>query len=183
MSEVDRAYWDARYRDRGPASSAAPGPPPVFSGYEHLIPGRGSAVELACGRGRGGIWLGSRGLTYFGVDVSPVAIDLATRLAADTGLADQCRFEVHDLDLGLPMGPPADLILVYLFRDRRLDQAIIDRLAPGGVLATACLSEVGAGPGDFRAKPGELKRSFDSLEFLAEGEADGQAWLIGAKPE
>jgi hypothetical protein len=97
-------------------------------------------------------------------------------------VADRCRFEVQDLDNGLPDGPPVDLLFIYLFRDSRLDSAVVDRLAPGGVLATACLSEVGAGPGQFRAKSGELMRAFGSLEILAEGEADGMAWLIGRSP-
>ncbi len=181
MSEEDRRKWDARYVDGGPAPSRQVGPPPVFADLEYLIPTEGTVLELACGRGRAGVWLASRGLDYFGVDLSPVAVDLARNLALASGVADRCRFEVHDLDNGLPDGPRVEVLFIYLFRDSRLDGAVINRLAPGGVLATACLSEVGASPGRFRAKPGELSRAFRSLELLAEGEADGTAWLIGRK--
>ena len=63
-------------------------------------------------------------MEVWGVDVSPVAIDLAHRLAELSGVADRCRFEVVDLDDGLPDGPRVDLVLCHLphlFRDRRFD--------------------------------------------------------------
>lgn len=182
MAEEDRRKWDTRHAEYGPAPVTQISPPPVFADMEGLIPTEGRALELASGPGRAGVWLANRGLDYLGVDVSPVAIEVARRLALSSGMADRCRFEVHDLDNGLPDGPPADLVFIYLFRDSRLDRAVIDRLAPGGILATACLSEVGAGPGQFRAKPGELIKAFSSLDILAEGEAGGMAWLIGRKP-
>jgi SAM-dependent methyltransferase len=121
-------------------------------------------------------------MDYHGVDVSPMAIELARRLVQLSGLADRCSFEVHDLDLGLPDGPQVDLLLCHLFRDPRLDEAMIDRLAPGGLLAVVVLSEVDVGPGPFRAPPGELREAFAALEVLAEGEAEGMAWLIGRRP-
>jgi SAM-dependent methyltransferase len=127
------------------------------------------------------VWLALRGMEVTGIDVSPVAIDLARELASLSGVADRCRFEVHDLDDGLPDGPQMGLVFCHLFRDMRLDQAIIDRTAPGGTVAVATLSEVDAGPGQFRARPGELREAFGSLEVLAEGEANGIAWLIGRK--
>jgi hypothetical protein len=60
---------------------------------------------------------------------------------------------------------------------------MVERLAPGGLLAMAVLSEVGAGPGRFRAGPGELRNAFDRLRIEAHGEADGLAWLLATKPE
>ena len=183
VSEEDRRRWDERYAAGGTAPVDDYGAPPIFAEYEHLFPTKGDVLELACGRGRGAVWLAGRGMDYLGVDVSPVAIDLARQLVAAQGVADRCRFEVHDLDRGLPPGPQVDLLLCYLFRDPTLDQAMVDRLKPGGLLATAVLSEVDAGPGRFRASPGELRDAFDILEILADGEGDGMAWLIGRKPK
>ncbi|CAN5865489.1 class I SAM-dependent methyltransferase [soil metagenome] len=182
MSEADRRDWDRRYSDGGKAPLDEFGPPPVFAAHEDLLPTTGNALELACGRGRGAVWLGGRGLDYLGVDVSPVAVDLARRLVAHHGFAERCRFEVHDLDQGLPAGPQVDVVVCYLFRDPTVDRAIVERLKPGGVLATAALSEVGAEPGRFRAKPGELREAYSNLEILADGEGDGIAWLIGRRP-
>jgi SAM-dependent methyltransferase len=117
-------------------------------------------------------------LDVLGVDVSAVAIEQARALAASAGVAQRCRFDTVDLDHGLPPGPPVDVVLCHRFRDRRLDRAIIDRLAPGGLLAISVLSEVGGAPGPFRATAGELPAAFAALDPVAAGEGDGQAWLL-----
>ncbi|MEX0797699.1 MAG: class I SAM-dependent methyltransferase [Acidimicrobiia bacterium] len=183
MSEADRRDWDRRYVEGEMAPLEESGPPPVFADHKHLFPTTGDALELACGRGRGAVWLAGRGLNYLGVDVSPVAIDLARKLVAHHGLTESCRFDVHDLDNGLPDGPQVDLVFCYLFRDPTLDRAIVERIRPGGILATAALSEVGAKPGRFRAKPGELREAYSSLEIVVDGEGEGIAWLIGRRLE
>jgi hypothetical protein len=121
-------------------------------------------------------------MDYWGVDVSAVGIDLARKLTSLYGVADRCRLDVFDLDAGLPPGPLVDLLLCHLFRDPRLDGAMIERLAPGGMLAVAVLSEVGAGPGEFRAGPGELRDAFGTLEIVDEGEGDGVARILARRP-
>ena len=181
MSEEDRSRWDARYAEQGLAPSEVPAPPRVFAGLEHHLPASGSALEVACGRGRGAAWLASRGLHVHGVDVSPIGVELARELVERAGVADRCLLEVFDLDRGLPAGSPVELLLCHLFRDPRLDAPMMERLAPGGVLAVAALSEVDVGPGRYRAAPGELLRAFAALECLAQGEAEGVAWLIGRR--
>lgn len=125
---------------------------------------------------------GGSGLTYHGVDLSPVGVDLARELVSGYPFADRCRFDVWDLDEGLPDGSPADVILAYWFHDQRLDGQIVGRLAPGGLLAVAVQSEVGVGPGEFRAPPGILRESYGALEIVDEGEADGAAWLLARRP-
>ena len=184
VSQADRRRWDSRYADRGmaPLDETGPLPPPAFAHVEHLFPTEGSALELACGRGRGAVWLASRGMNYWGVDVSPVGIELARNLTALYGVADRCRFDVVDLDEGLPAGPPVNLLFCHLFRDPRLDGAMIERLAPEGMLAVAVLSEVGVGPGEFRAHPGDLRNAFGTLEIVDEGEGDGMARILARRP-
>jgi len=177
----DRIHWDARYAAVGPTPEGAPSPPPVFAPHEAVFPTAGQAIELACGRGRTSVWLAARGLSVWGMDVSPVALDLARDLAARHGVAARCRFEVVDLDDGLPDGPPVDLVVCHLFRDRRLDGVVTGRLSPGGLLAIAVLSEVDVGPGPFRAAPGELREAFGGLDVVAEAERDGQAWLLARR--
>lgn len=179
MSGQDRQHWDQRYEASGLAEIGEVGPPALFADFEHLFPTAGTAFEVACGRGRSAAWLAARGLQVWGIDVSPVAIELAREYAQLCGVGDRCRFDVHDLDGGLPPGDPVDLVLCHLFRDADIDDAMIDRLKPGGVLAVACLSEVGHGPGRFRAAAGALTDAFGHLEELAAGEADGHAWFAG----
>ncbi|BDB42640.1 SAM-dependent methyltransferase [Mycobacterium kiyosense] len=149
--------------------------------HMNLLPTAGQALDLACGRGQDSVWLARRGLYVWGLDISAVAIGLARELAQHNNVGDRCRFDVVDLDDGLPPGEPVQLILCHRFRDSRLDRALIDRLAPGGVLAIATLSEVDAAPGPFRARPGELTAAFAELDLLAAGEGDGTAWLVARR--
>jgi len=171
-------HWDEKYSGEGFAPHRAPDPPTVFAAYEHLFPKSGHGIDLACGRGTAAVWLAARGLTVHGVDVSPVAVRFARDLAERSGVGERCRFDVSDLDVGLPDGAPADVIVCHLFRDARLDKAVIERLAPGGLLAIAVLSEVDHGPGPFRVTRGELRAAFSALTPIAEGEAGGRAWLL-----
>ena len=174
----DRRRWDERYASQGPVPVAAVEPPSAFAAYAEIFPTTGQALDLACGRGLGTVWLARRGMEVLGLDISRVAISQARDLARRSGVDDRCRFDVVDLDAGMPAGSPVDVILCHKFRDRRLDRAIVERLAPGGLLAIAALSEVDATPGPFRAAPGELRAAFAELDLVAAGEGQGHAWLL-----
>ena len=201
MAAQDRVRWDERYARRGPVTVGAPEPPGILALHADAFPTTGHALDLACGQGTGAVWLAHRGLDVRAFDISPVAINQARELARRSGVVDRCRFDVFDLDDGLPVGllsdgprlssrsrahrpgplsdwPDADVILCHKFRDRRLDQAIIEHLAPGGLLAIAALSEVDAAPGPYRVGPGELSAAFAELELVAAGEGQGYAWLL-----
>jgi SAM-dependent methyltransferase len=178
VTREDRRRWDERYASREPATVDVAVPPAVLADYADVFPTGGRALDLACGGGLGSVWLAGRGLQVWGLDVSPVAISHARELAHRTGVDDRCRFDVADLDDGLPAGPAVDVILCHKFRDRRLDRALIERLAPGGLLAIAVLSEVDATPGPFRAAPGELPAAFAELDVIVAGEGQGYAWLL-----
>jgi SAM-dependent methyltransferase len=178
VTDKDRVRWDKRYANRGPAPVAAVGPPPVFAPFDAMFPTAGHALDLACGQGLGAVWLARRGMDVWGFDVSPVAIGQARDLARRSRVGDRCRFDVVDLDNGLPAGPPVDVILCHKFRDRRLDRAAAQRLAPGGLLAITALSEVGATPGPLRVAAGELPAAFADLDVIAAVEGQGAAWLL-----
>ncbi len=182
MSETDQRQWDERYRALLVADdvAATPSPPAQFADHVDLFPRQGNALDLACGLGSGSLWLAGRGVDVVGVDVSPVAIDRAADRARALGLSDRCRFEQADLDETLPDTPAMDLIVCHLYRNQELYRPMVDRLKPGGMLALAVLSEVGSGPGRFRAAPGELRQVFaDHLTVLIDREAAGHAVLIG----
>jgi SAM-dependent methyltransferase len=181
VSETDRIRWDHRYVSRGSPPVDAAGLAAVFLPYLNIFPTAGLALDVACGQGLGAVWLARRGLDVWGVDVSEVAIEQAWDLARRNGLEDRCRFDVVDLDHGLPTGPPVDVVYCNRFRDRRLDQSMIERLAPAGLLAITALSQLGGTPGPFRAAPGELPTAFAELELLAADEGQGQAWLLARR--
>lgn len=181
MSAQDRAHWDETYSSRGAPDPGAAAVPADFAAFEQEFPIDGMALDIACGRGGAAVWLARRGAQVWGFDVSEIAVEQARELAAHWGVTDRCRFSVADLDHGLPDGPPVDVIVCHRFRAPDLTAAIIDRLNVGGLLAISVLSEVGAGPGRYRAAPGELTAAFACLEPLAAGEGDGIAWLLARK--
>jgi len=181
MSDADRLRWDGRYTTRGPAHVEVASLPTVFAHYADEFPVAGKALDLACGQGGTSVWLARRGLRVWGVDASPVVIDQARDLADRCQVLQRCRFSVTDLDDGLPVGEPMDAIVCHRFRAQHLYPAIVERLAPGGLLAISVLSEVGADPGPYRAPPGELSAAFAELELIAAGEGDGIAWLVARR--
>lgn len=177
MTIDDRDRWNGRYREA--ASAPKPSAPTGFLDVVDMFPAAGSALDIACGVGAGSVWLALRGLVVSAVDGSDVAIDRARELAALHGVAERCRFEVFDLDEGIPAGTPVELLTCHLFSAPALDEAMRARLVPGGVLAITVLSEVGASPGPFRARPGELLERFSTLELLHHREGEGSATLVG----
>lgn len=181
MSDEDRSRWDQRYADRAAVSNDDVGLPIVFQPFADTFPTAGCALDLACGRGGVAVWLAQRGLDVWGCDVSSVAVAQARELAEIGGVAARCHFEIVDLDHGLPVGPLSDIVICNRFRDDSLDRAIINRIAGGGLLAISALSEVGASPGPFRVKAGELREAFDGLEVITAGESNGEAWLLARR--
>ena len=109
VAERDQGRWDGRYLGRSAPDPAEVGLPAVFVPFEGEFPTCGRALDLACGSGEFSVWLARRGVDVVGVDISPTAIAQARELAAASGVSDRSRFEVVDLDTGLPAGPPADV--------------------------------------------------------------------------
>ncbi|MDA4088060.1 SAM-dependent methyltransferase [Mycolicibacterium hassiacum DSM 44199] len=109
VSEQDRIRWDERYRNREAAPGSGGELPAVLALFESEFPHSGKGLDLACGSGEFSVWLARRGVDVVGVDISPTAIAQARELAAASGVSDRSRFEVVDLDTGLPAGPPADV--------------------------------------------------------------------------
>lgn len=121
-------------------------------------------------------------MSVHAVDVSPVAIRLANDLAASHGLDDRCRFDVFDLDEGLPPGPQVDLVFCHLFRAPSLYEDMVERLRPGGLLALVVRSDVDGEASRHNARGGELRRAFGHLEVEAEREGAGIAWILARRP-
>jgi SAM-dependent methyltransferase len=168
VSAADRARWDQRH---GAAVDVGPLPPDALRGHLDLLPAGGRALDVACGRGAVARWLAAHGFTVDAVDTSPVG------LAALAGV-EGVRAVLHDLDDGLPAGGPCAVVVCQRFRDPGLYPALRAALAPRGLLVITVLSEVGEGPGPFRAPPGELAAAFAGMEVLVSREGDGEASLV-----
>lgn len=180
MATSDQTHWDNKYRQTQSAT-AAPGLPARFEPFSEIFAAAGTALEIACGTGAVSVWLAQQGVQVTAVDISPVAVAAAQGLAEHHGVVERCHVQIADLDNGLPDVKPVGLIVCNMFRDAALDQAMLARLRPSGILAIAALSEVGAQPGRFRVSAGELTSAFADLDVLAAEEADGVAWLVASK--
>ena len=187
MPENDRTKWNARYSEeeipRAPSS--------FLTGLDALLPRRGRALDVAGGAGRNALWLARRGLTVTLADVSDVALEAASRAAADEGLS-LATLRVDLEETPLPAGP-WDLVVCTYFLHRPLFAAFPAALAPGGWLvfahATRRNLERHARPGPaFVLEEGELATLVRGLRVvqLAEGwfeEGRHEARLVARKPE
>jgi len=175
VSTADRERWDARYAG---LDAGEPGPPAPLAGREHLLPAAGRALDLACGRGTVAVWLARRGLVVDAVDVSPVGLAAGRSLPG----GDAVRWIEADLDDGLPVTGPYDVVVCQRFRAPALYGALASTLAPGGLLVVTVLAGAGGTDGPFRAAPGELLGAFGHLEVLHHEEARGEAELVARAP-
>jgi SAM-dependent methyltransferase len=135
---MDANDWDDRYAGTDLMWSKGPNQW-VEEVTSALAPGR--ALDLAAGEGRNAIWLASRGWHATALDFSAVALERATRLAADRLGADAARFstQCEDLSSYSPEPRSYDLVLVVYLQVRapmrtRVLRAAADAVAPGGTL-------------------------------------------------
>jgi len=157
--------WDRRYREAG-----LPGAPAtVLLENAHLLPRRGTALDLACGLGANSLLLAEHGLQTQAWDISPVAIEKLRSVAVERRLP--IAAEVKDA-LRDPL-PPAgfDVIVVTHYLERALTQPIINALKVGGLLfyqtfTRTAVSEEGPQKDEWRLADGELLSLFAPLRPL-----------------
>ena len=167
MTLADRERWDAKYSGIAASTELRPSPWLVES-VAHLP--RGRALELACGLGHNAVWLARQGWQVDAVDVSPVGLEHARRLATKQGT--QVRWIAADIDDFQPEPGVYDLVVVFRFLDRAQLPAIVQAaLRPGGLLICETFSAAQLGRPDthihnpaFVFARGEPLRMFPELE-------------------
>jgi SAM-dependent methyltransferase len=162
---------------------ASPGTPAAWLVENlDLLPPGGRVLDVACGRGRHALFLAEAGFQVRAVDRDPQAIDAVRAAAREAGLDLQA--EVLDLEAT----PPPDLgqehydaIVVVHYLHRPLFPALIQALAPAGVLVydTFTIDQAARGrPTNpaFLLRPGELAGLAAPLAILRsrEGEFEGR---------
>lgn len=138
MSEADRAKWDRKYAVD--AYLMGEGPKQILRIAQAHLPPAGRALDVACGEGQTAVWLASRGFEVTGIDVSTVGLAKARRLAAREGVAGRATFLHHDMDQGLPVAGPFDVITCIHFHAPALMPRLREVLSPGGLLVVEVLS-------------------------------------------
>jgi tellurite methyltransferase len=177
--EEDRIKWDARY---GNAEYLFSFTPSRFLAQSldlltSLTPGR-RALDIACGEGRNGIFLAQNGFQVTAVDISQKGLDKGISRAAELGVP--VNFVRADLEAWELQGN-YDLIVNFNFLLRPLIPAMIESLAPGGVIVMETImntpSLVGMHTKSFLLHPGELETLFSGLGgriLVLEEEATGE---------
>ena len=137
-TQITREFWDRLYDGFVTPGEGQPNRYLVTE-VENITPG--TALDLGCAQGADAIWLARHGWQVTAVDVSDIALDRARQNAAEAGVANQIRFEQHDLGTDFPTGS-FDLVSAQFLhspiaapgeRERILRQAA-EAVAPGGHL-------------------------------------------------
>lgn len=149
--------------------------------HRDLLPPSGSALDVACGRGRNTLWLAACGYDTHGIDRDPEAISQLREEAMRRQLqvhATLLDLETQTVSLGRAI---YDVIVVVHYLHRPLFPMLIGALRPGGILVYETFTKAQA----LRGKPtnpaflldeGELRTLVAPLEVLLEreGEVDGR---------
>ncbi|MGD8957158.1 MAG: class I SAM-dependent methyltransferase [Chromatiaceae bacterium] len=155
-----REKWDRRYAD----APETPPPMAVLTENAHLLPGRGRALDLACGLGGNALYLARRGLQVSAWDLSPVAVSALAASADGLDLVAEAR----DVTADPPPTGRFDVICVGHFLERALCPHIADALRPGGLLfyqtfTRERVDDGGPSSAAFRLETNELLRLFPGL--------------------
>jgi len=161
-TEALRDKWNQRYTGADRPSV----PALVLSENAHLLPQRGTALDLACGLGANALFLAERGLEVTAWDLSPVAVERLRSEADARGL--RIDAQVRDIVAQPPVASIFDVILVSHFLDRELAPAIAAALRPGGLLfyqtfTREAVSDQGPANPQYRLAGNELLQLFAGL--------------------
>lgn len=131
-----RSFWDARFR--APEYIFGRTPNVFLEGHAGLLPDGARVLDVACGEGRNAVWLAQRGCRVTGVDISPLALDKARRLATDAGVqVDWREADLRQWQWESDVFDAVTCIFIQFASPQersRLFEGFRTTLAPGGLL-------------------------------------------------
>jgi cyclopropane fatty-acyl-phospholipid synthase-like methyltransferase len=87
MSKPDQeTLWSQRYRDAGEDYLFGVAPCRFLQTHRHVLESGATALSVADGEGRNSVWLAEQGLAVTALEISPVALEKARRLARGRGV-------------------------------------------------------------------------------------------------
>ena len=164
VSKLDK--WNEAYQDADISSAK---PAQVLIENNHLLPRKGEALDLACGRAGNAIFLAKHGFDVDAVDISPVVLSSIEQYVTQHDLPVACICQDIEND-GL-LKKQYDVIVVSYFLNRALFPQITRALKPDGLLFYETWSQQkvdDSGPKnpDFRLKATELLELTPTLRPL-----------------
>ncbi len=143
-------------------------PIPFLRQYIDILP-KGTALDVAMGEGRNGVFLARKGFSVTGIDMSETNLRKAEALAAEHDV--QITTKVVDLE-EVKLAPNTyNVIICAYYLQRNLFPQIISALKPGGMalVETYTIDHLKYQPG-FRQKyllqPNELLKLFEGLTVI-----------------
>jgi len=163
----ERDKWN---RIHSAAAQSAAEPARVLRNFEHLLPGTGAALDLACGRGGNALFLAARGLATQAWDISDIACAQLAAAALRQGLTLDCV--VRDVVAHPPDPESFDVIAVSHFLDRSICMPLQQALRRDGILFYQTFIEAAVDAGGprnpaYRLQANELLRLFAGLQVIA----------------
>jgi cyclopropane fatty-acyl-phospholipid synthase-like methyltransferase len=139
MTKIDQeTVWSQRYRDAGDDYLFGIAPCRFLEAHRHVLESGATALSVADGEGRNSVWLAEQGLTVSALEISPVALEKARRLARGRGV--EVSFTQADmLTMDWPPGQFDFVVGIFIqfvgpaereIQFARLKQAV----KPGGLL-------------------------------------------------
>ncbi len=133
MAELDR--WEKRFSAEGYAFGKEPNA--FLRAQAPLLRGRKTALSVADGEGRNGVWLAQQGLDVLTIDFSPAGVAKAKALAAERGV--RLRTEIADVTTWhWPKNAFDVVVAIFIFVDPHERDGFFANLkgavAPGGLL-------------------------------------------------
>jgi cyclopropane fatty-acyl-phospholipid synthase-like methyltransferase len=87
MTKLDQeAIWSQRYQDAGEDYLFGVAPSRFLQAHRHVLDAGATALSVADGEGRNSVWLAEQGLSVTALEISPVALEKARRLARGRGV-------------------------------------------------------------------------------------------------
>ncbi|MEM7292138.1 MAG: class I SAM-dependent methyltransferase [Pseudomonadota bacterium] len=186
-----RSKWDLIYAD----ADAETKPLDALLRFANLLPSKGTALDLACGRAANAEFLAQRGLQVSAWDISPVVVAQIQQRFAERDLTVDAQ--ARDVQQQPPEPNSFDVVVVQNFLVRDLAPHIVDALRPQGWLIYQTfvvdkVDSVGPSNPDYLLNTGELLSMFAALtpraymDFGSSGDRQtglrNAALLVAQKP-
>ena len=187
MSAKDKEKWNQKYQTAQFDSGREPCE--WLKENSRLLPGKGRALDIACGEGRNAVYAASLGYDVLGIDISDMGLKNARQMAGERNLhIDTLATDLDDFEFE---ENAFDLVLCFYFLDRRLFPGIQKTLKPGGWLVYETFSEDHLKYTDLKKEwvlgANELLKEFQNFRVLRYREMDvdekGFASLVARKKE
>ncbi len=136
MTDTELERWQTRYAAPGYLFGTAPNA--FLKSQAHLLPKSGTALAIADGEGRNGVFLAEQGLDVLSVDFSPLGQEKARALAKERGVT--LRIEQADMTDWPWQDAAFDVVAAIFFQfatpaeRARIFAGIKQTLKPGGLL-------------------------------------------------